>query len=263
MAIQGLSIIFDDIPSESYGLYLMGFGEKKQESKSLGIDLDIVTEKLGLKSTPYLQGVNEPKELSFPMILSSTKPLDNYDVDNIQRWLFGQKKYKKLYIVQDDLRNIFFNCILNNPKTLEANSSVYGFEFTVVCDTSHAWQNGGTNNYSITSPQDILFVNESSLNDYMYPTIEFVCNKQGGSGFISIVNQSDDNREFKLTNMRYGEKFNFDSELEIATTSSTELITPRFNKKYLRMSPSFNKLIITGDISNIKLSYKNARRVSV
>ena len=262
MAFHGISIIFDGVASETYNLYLMGFDNKSGSStRDLSMSLEIITDYSANSEIPYLQGVRDRNILTFPLTLSSKKPLDRYDIEHIQRWLFGHKQYKKLQIVQEDYHDIHFNCILNKPKEVVLNNEVYGFEFTVECNSAFGWQFPKTRNYPIASPQTIFFTNESSVNDYMYPTIEFMCTKQGGNGSVSIINQKDNNREFKITKLYYGETIIADSRLGIIKSSLDRRILGDFNKQFLRLVPCDNKLIVTGDITSLKITWQNMRRV--
>lgn len=263
MAFHGLSIIFDNIPSETYGLYLMSLGNSSgQATSDMGINMDIVTDKSAMSNVPYLYGAKEGKVLSFPITLSSKEPLDRYSTDAIQRWLFGHNAYKKLQIVQDDLRNVYFNCILNNPQAVTLGNLTYSIDCTVVCDSSYAWELPQTINYSIaTKPQTVFFTNKSSVNDYSYPKLEFMCTKSGESGVLSIINETDSNREFKITGLRYGEVITVDNKLQIIKSSLGRNIVGNFNKKFFKLAPDLNKIIINGDIANLKMIHQNIRRV--
>lgn len=261
MAFHGLSIVFDDIPSETYNLYLMKIGNSRSSTSDMGINLDIITDWSAMSNVPYLYGAKESKVLTFPITLSSPEPLDRYNTDAIQRWLFGHSYYKKLQIVQDDLRSVYFNCLLNNPQATTIGNLTYGFDCTVICDSSYAWELPKTIPYTIASPQTVLFTNESTVNDYSYPKLEFMCNKASGNGSVSIINTTDNNREFKITGLHYGETITVDNKLQIIKSSLGRRIIENFNKQFFRLTPDLNKIIVTGDISNLKMTHQNIRRV--
>lgn len=128
----------------------------------------------------------------------------------------------------------------------------------VICDAPFAWENERTYNYNNPSG-NILFQNLTDYNDYTYPKIQMTCNKAGGT--ISIINKTDENRETKLVNLSQNEVITLDNSLQIITSSLDLNRLSNFNKKFFRLLPNLNTLSVSGNISNLKIMHKPARKV--
>lgn len=125
MAYSATEFIFDGIPSGLYGLQIMNFDNNSQnDSSGLG-DLKIETDRINRNPMTYLLDATYDKPLEFKLHFGSPIPIDRHKLSLIQRWLFGHKEYKKLQIVQDDLQNIYYNCILNKPKIITISNEIW------------------------------------------------------------------------------------------------------------------------------------------
>lgn len=261
MALKGLSIVFDGVSSEVHDLYLMGFDTKNRPTDSDLGEVDLVSDYIRTNNTHLLYGAKENKPLVFTLILSSFAELDRHDIENIQKWLFGHGQYKKLQIVQDDYVGLYFNCITSKIQKIEMNNKVYGVKCTFTCDSPYAYEFEDTITYNTKTAEEIVFINYSSVNDYMYPKVEFMCIADKGE--VSIINLDDNERETRLHDLYYGEKVIMDSNLDIINTNLTRPIADRFNKKFLRFVEGDNTLKITGDIDKLDITYQTRRRVGI
>ena len=260
MAYNATEFTFDGIPSEHYGLHLMEIGGKAGQGSFDGAKLELYTDSVYRRATQYLLGVSYKEPLKFKISFASYEPIDRFKLSQIQKWLFGHAEYKKLQIMQEDLQYVYFNCVLNNPSITTIDNNIYGLTCDVVCDAPWAWEFERTYSYNITlNPQNIVFQNKSDNNDYTYPTIKVTCNKANGT--ISIINKTDENREFKLTGLSVGEEITVNNELQIITSSLGLNRLSNFNKKFFRLLPNVNALEVKGDVSKVEIKYKNAKKV--
>lgn len=179
----------------------------------------------------------------------------------VEKWLFGRMEPCKLQIMQPDLQNIYFNCRLINPKLQYIGNKCYGFTCTVQCDAPWAWQVERT--YSFVSFEEaIRHYNDSDNTDYTYPRLWFKMKPTiMEMGEVSLINETDNNREFRFTGLAANEEITVDCERQIITSSTGLLRSENFNKKFFRLVSGLNVLHIGGEASGLRMTYSNARKV--
>lgn len=280
MSFWGNYFIWKDIPSELHGLKIYSDMESGLSQGSAAIET--ITEKPFRRIKNYLLGVSYNPNLSFNLSIMSEEEITAQQSAYISKWLFGHNTYSKLFIQQDDMEDIFFNCLLNNPQELKVGNILYGYTCTVECDSPYAWTVPQSVEYTYTSAPNttINFYNKSSHNGYLYPIVEFVTSTVGGPGYfnISIVNQTDSNREFKFTGVNANEKIVVDNDLQIIDSyvkNGTAWIPSNLlrlgnmanndvldkNKKWFRLLPGLNVLKITGNIVSLKFTYSFPKKI--
>ena len=256
----GYSFIFDNIPSERFGLYILNFESGLSEANNA--DISIVTKEIQRRPVNYFLGVSQSAPLTFDIDFVSPTAIDGNVRSIINKYLFGQTGYKKLQIMQCDLSNVYFNCFLVNPRNIYTGNENIGYKATVVCDSPFAWEFPKTvsKTYGETITSDTFnFFNTSADNDYMYPNITFKTNALGDS--ISIVNESDGDREFEFTNIDALETVTVDNDRQIVTSSSGENRLGDFNKKWFRLVSGKNVLSVSGGLESFTMTYQLARKV--
>lgn len=259
MSFYGYRFIFDDIPSETYGLYISKIGGYSTDSASGGSDVEIVKQKIRRKPNYFIHGIEQSATLEFELSILSKDAIPRDVVSVIQKWLFGQMKYKKLRIVQEDMQNYYFNCFLKNPKVIAVGNIVYGFECSIECDSPWAWEFDATYQVgSVSTSKNFSYFNTSDNNDYTYPTYTF---KKTGLGDVTIINTTDNNHTVSFTDILDGDVITIDNNLQIISSTLDDNLLSKSNLKWGRLVGGLNNIQITGDLEYFNITHKVARKV--
>jgi len=262
MSFFAESFIFDGVPSETFNVHITNLGDGGDAYTTGSNSVDIVTQSIFNRAVPYFYGASQVSGLSFPCAITSPDEIVADESRFISNWLFGQMTYKKLQIVQDDMLGSYFNCFLNNPQTLRIGNKIHGYQFEVVCDAPWAWAFEKTLTKTYTDAwvsDEMAFINTSDNNDYVYP--ELVITHGSLSGDITIMNATDDHREFILTGLTSGEVITMDNDRGIISSSEGLLRMDNFNKNWFRLLPGYNSLHFYGRITSVDITYAPARKV--
>ena len=206
MSFYGTSMIFDGIACEEMGLIMYDFDSHKQEETSFTSNLSILEDRIEgrYRSLFYGGSVNEP--LTFTMVLCASEdrayrnePFDRWDLQKIASWLTGHTTYKWLSIVQPDMEQIRYRCIITDLKAVEVAGTKWGLSCKVTCDSPFAYLAPRTYSYAIEDSGEFELFSESTYNGCYRPTIDITGH---GGGDISIVVQSvHGSSEFKFVGL--------------------------------------------------------------
>lgn len=240
----GKSFIYNNIPSEIYGLILCELdGSDVSEGDSSGAE--VYSNKIPGSKEYVLYGVERKDPISFSITIASEKELDSLTRSNIKKWLLGQKSYKKLYIVGQDTQSIYYNCIFTNMETVFLGNAAYAFKLTAVCDSPYQHENPEVKTYSFAStPNTISIISRSDISDYIYPIVMFKISSAGGT--FSIKNTTDNERLFQFTTLSGSETITIDNQRQIITSDLSIYRLQNFNKYWFRLLPGNNSLVVTG-----------------
>lgn len=267
MAFYGANFIYDNIISSEYGLTITSTSSGEEESTD-GAGVKLYTQEIYRRPRSYLLGVQQSPSLTFSVELNVSQELSAEEDSVISNWLFGSMNYKKLQILQPDMTYVYYNAIFDSKQTYRVGNIIRGYTANVVCDSPFAWEfpksevhDYGLNTYWV---QDNIIINNKSDNaDYTYPKVIFKMNAFGGD--ISIVNQSDGNRNFAFTGLNAFEQITVDNDLQTIVSSISEDTNrlPNFNNyNWMRLVKNVNKLYLTGNIEKITFEYQFAKKVS-
>lgn len=261
MNFKALSFTFDGKPSDLYNLYLIDFdGKGGVSTVENGSNVNVEMDFSARGCIAQMQGVTQQEVLKFKLTFGSFNPLDRADIDRISQWLFGHLQPKKLQIIQDDMRETYYNCFLTNPKNVYIADMAYGVECDVVCDSPFAYDRERKSIYKIgASPTTIIFNNQSSNNDYLYPTISFKTTKPNAR--VKITNHTDNGYVVELTELDNYETITMDSLKGIITSSTNKRRLGNTNYNFLRFVPNLNRLTVEGDIDQLVVIYQNMKKV--
>jgi len=263
MSFFSKDFVFDGIPSAAHNLFITNLGEGEAYMSS-GNSVDILTEPIFRRAKPYFYGVTQGRNvLSFNCAITSPDEITAENSGIIQRWLFGHLEYKKLQILQEDLQMSYFNCFLNNPRTLRVGNKIHGYEFTVVCDAPWGWEfeKTLTKSYTIELASETYdFRNKSDDNDYLYPSLVVTFNIFGGD--LTLTNNSDNSRAFTLTGFSPSEVVTIDNDRGIISSDSGLLVMSKFNKNWFRLIRGTNNITLLGNVSSVDMTYSFARKVA-
>lgn len=261
MGFAADSFIFDGTPSEFYNLHIRTSdgGEALTEGSS---NVDIISQKIPRRAKPYFYGTEENKQLSFELEFYRETEISATDLGAIQKWLFGHKEYKKLIIVSDDMADICFNVILNNPRIYRVGNTIYGVSCTCQCDAPYAWTFPRVLERKYTGTianERFTFNNLSDANDYLYPKILLKTSNTVSS--FTITNESDSYRVFSFSGLAANEILEINNDLKTIRSSTGLLRLGNFNKKWFRFVPGLNKISVLGNLSTIQILYEFVRKV--
>lgn len=263
MSFYGTSFIFDGVPSEKYNLYIAKLGGSFDSSSSGGAGLTLIKNKPIRQPNHQVIGYKFEAVLEFELSLycDDEQGLDRNLVSQIRSWLFESPGYKKLEIMQNDLYDTYFNCILKNDRVQNVGGLVRGFTCTVECDAPWAWGPPTLLRQSnITKGKILHYYNESHSPTYTYPQITIKMPATDVSD-LTIINVTDNNREFKLTKLKGGDLLHIDNQTQYMYRESGLPLLKDFNYAWLRLLPGNNKLLFQSTLSEFKMAHENARKV--
>lgn len=259
MAFKGTSFIFNDIPSDYFGLIIADFSKGNMTSTSAGNEIKLSSQTIKGNPRQFIYGVDSYEPLIYNMTIVSEEEVPRDKVSIIENWLFGQICYKKLQIIQDDMYGVYYNCRLTNAEIVTIGNVVHGWKFKVECDAPWAWQEEPE--YSIeriNGEYTFQYFNESQFNENTYPKITFTvvdtCN-------FEIFSDKYPNKTMILNNLIVNENITIDGENQQLYSSNNIQLLDRWNKKWFRLVPESNTITIRGNIKDFKMSHQVARKV--
>jgi phage-related protein len=264
MAFYASSFQFDGIASETHDLLISEIEGSAVDSTMGSSNMDILSQKIYRRSTPYFYGATPSENLSFEISANtlSGDEIDAEDFQIIQAWLFSPRTYRKLLIMQPDMESVYFNSIFNSPKILRVGNKIVGFTATVQCDSPFAWKYPKTTTYTYTVPtvdSSVVFNNTSDdRGAYLYPTNVITMNTFGGS--VTITNSSDASRVMTITGLSGGEVITMNSSIQTLSSSLGFKRMSNFNKHFLRLVPGVNNLRLQGNFSSMSVTVQTVAK---
>jgi phage-related protein len=264
MRFYASSFQYNGVPSEKYGLEISELGGDGESSSSASNQMEVYDRRIYRRATPFFYGLSPSENLSFDISINSLgEDIDTEKSKIIQAWLFSQRTYKKLFIIQPDMTNSYYNCFFNNPEIVQVGSAIRGYKATVVCDSPYGWKYPKTltNNYTgVTVDSTFTFYNSSDdKGAYLYPSLVLTMNTTGGT--ITITNESDSFRVTSFTGLSASEVITIDSSLQILTSSTGLNRMSNFNKKFLRLVPGVNNIRVQGNIQKLEMTYQLVAKI--
>lgn len=256
MAFWGRSFIFNDIPCEDFDLMIYDVGSTTQSAGTFASGVTIVDSYVPSRWKPYFYGTKLENKLSFTMVFG-VKPcrieegryLDRDEMEAIASWLCGHTQYLPLQIQQDDMRYFVYHCIVTELKVVEYGNIPWALSATFTCDSPYAYLPPQEFSFQINAGEDcsVSFYNESSLNRYFYPVVEFEF--ESSPTYLSIINHSDNDRECGIG---IGEKqiegnvtmVHIDNDHGIISNDADINLYDAFNFKYFRLLRGQNELTV-------------------
>lgn len=208
---------------------------------------------------------NSPIEFDIDIISLSPIPPDQ--VRQMEKWLFGQKKYAKLYFDNDEdtcetvngvTRRTYLNCRFKNPSKIEFGH-MRGWSCTLECDACMAWQDPTNASFSITNTatgSTIIEVDvDTDYNDFVYPLVTITTGTSGGD--VTISNHSDDTgRLTSFAGLSANITFNMNGAINYVSGGNYEKFTDR---NFIRLLDGINSISVQGDVSEISFKWQNMR----
>lgn len=259
MSFYAYNFIYNGKSSEDYGLFICSIGGNMSTTEEGGGGVNIHTDKTNKMDHNYLLGTSYDDVLKFTLTFACKEPKTRLEVSEINNWLIGHDDYKKLYIEQEDMENIYFNCIMNDFRITNIAGLPCAFECEVVCDRGWGLEDEKDYTYNISSSGNSFSHNNTSHTNRI--TLPILTIKMSGSGDVTITNTTNNNYQTKLTGLSGGEIITLDCENEIITSSLDLMRLSNFNKHWFELLPGNNNISVTGSVSEVKITYSNIRKV--
>ena len=210
--------------------------------------------------------------LSFEMEVFSEVPIDGEGRRRIQKWLFNQIGYQKLYVDPADAplgevfdletgrpKREYLNCKFVNPEKIEGNGGIVGYKFDVVCDSRMAWQDPMHAEFMLVGGSgqmtDIPVALDTDMLDYTYPKITITTGNVGGK--ITLANLDDDaSRITTFSNMPPNTQFVINGIYNYVSDGFYENFIDR---NFPRLLDGSNDIRVTGDVVAIIVEWQNMR----
>jgi hypothetical protein len=276
--IYGYPFIFDKTPSEIYGVSLV-FISNSYTNRESGSGVEFITD--SIRRNPkvvYLDGQQTPP-LEFGVEIVFDDPVDIFVFTQVKDWLGGAINFKELRICADNFAGFYFNCYIELEEDLVYAGGYRGIRGTVHCDAPWAWQDEESVVYEFadtTIPHLIQFNNLSADSEYLRPVIEMTVTTgkpyEGDSNpyTAAIVNTSFLDRKTEFTNLNQGETVELDNLYgfinsyigtgEDRVNNSLNRVK-NFNKVFLKLVKGINNLVVSPNVSRLKITYQNAKRI--
>src|SRR5258706_5426454 len=176
----GRSFIFDGISSEIYNLYINDLSDGSPVKVAGSSGLEVYEEKVYRKSIPYYFGGTESPKLSYEFSCFSEQEIDANTAGLIQKWLFGQRSYKKFQVDQIDSIPYYINGLFNSPQVNKVGNLIREFSATLEANAPFAFSFPQTisQTYDSSVVTDQIIFNNSSddASDYLQPILTIIMN---------------------------------------------------------------------------------------
>lgn len=275
MDLSGSYFEYNGTTSRKYGLIFAhveteGFVRLSGEIKS-----SIIFNKNGKRN--YFIGESfegSPLQFDAEVVMDDGRTFDRYTRHEIEKWLFHQHNYCKLYLDPDcdtygdtyELINgvqkrLYLNCRFTNPEKIEGNGGLAGYKFTIECDSCMAWQDAVVFEHTLspdplTKDSVVTVEVDTDLRDYIYPKVTILTGGSGGN--IQIINYSDDiTRETSFVNL--SPNVTFTMKGEGINYISGDYYLKFSDKNFIRLLDGENTIHIVGDVAKITFEFQNRR----
>lgn len=263
MSFYGKTFLYDQIPSETYGLYILDFETSDKAETDAGSTTEPIEEWIYRRSKSYHYGNIMNTPLEFDLSVASFDPIPGFDRGKIEKWLLGRGNFKKLQICEDDISNVYFNAICTSAKSIYVGNVNRGLKLHFRCDSPWGWEYPKTLTHTFAGDQiknyTFDFYNDSDSDEYLYPIVDFTLNSIGDG--ISIANVTTGDTAFTFTGISPNENIVVDNSLKTIVSSTSLLRLNNFNKSWLRLINGKNQLHVIGGIGTLKITTQFARKI--
>lgn len=241
---KGMRFLYAGQDSEEFEVMLCSIGNINTETNDE--ETSLVTSKSPFKDSWDLHYIENTAPLNFTLTIADINGLylDSDRQRILKRWLCKDKRYW-LQVDQDDLMEVYYYCIMNNPRPVNNAKFTGGMELNVICDCGHAWsylhkEFYETNNGVLTFD----FNNVADYDNYiLYPTVIINPTKNGN---ISIRNNTTGD-EVVIKNCITNEIITIDGRSDNAETTSYRRLLDDWNKNVVELITGVNNLTLTGN----------------
>jgi len=252
MAFWGDYFIYDGIPCTEYCLRLYEVNGISPGNGSFSLPSKVSEDRVAHRYKPLYYGVTQNEPLSFKLVFGADKEFANnegffdaWDREAISSWLSPLDGYKWLEIEQADMEQVRFKARIEDLQMIELGNLPIAFQCTVKCDSPFAYQYPVTYSYNCQGTTNFLLHNLGSYRGGYFPPIKITLN---GSNTIKIINHSDNDRTFMLSNMpeSYFLEISVDNENGIISCNDSTNLYPYFNFEFFKLVCGDNQIEVVG-----------------
>jgi len=257
MTIQGMNFVYDGVSSDIYDVIMVDF---ESPTPSNDEETSLLTGKSTSGDRWDLYGVEyaSPLTSSITIINNDSTYIDTEKQVALKKWLC-KNRYGWFQVEQEDMADIYYRCIFNNPKIYNLGRRNAGLIFTMTCDAPYAWSAEFNRKFSVLeSTGTFTFNHTSDFDEYILRPVVTITSNTNGS--IEIINTSDHSRTVKVDNCVVGEVITIDGLNDKISSSNGRVVINSWNKNFLELIEGKNNLSIKGKCS-VNLSYRLPRRV--
>ncbi len=234
---------YDGYTLSDFGMTICSFQSAGLETVSSGADLSFQTVKPSGsdKFRFYGSGYEESFTATIQICKSPCGGTGFYpepsEISALQRWLCRKDGYHPFHVIQEDLKDIFWNAAFT-CRQLVFNGRTAGLELMLYTDAPYAYLKSEPVSCSLTPGDSFSLFDQSDETGSIYPTVEILCK---GQGDIRLTN-SMDRKILTLTSLSFNERITLDGEHKIITSSLQRKDLPdHFNFYFPRIRNTFRE----------------------
>ena len=150
MTINETKFIYANENSDSHGVFMCSIGSPNTEHNDESSNL--IMTKSANKMTWDYHGIDYTEPLQFKIVIAKLDGnfIDANDERELKKWLC-KDEFHWLQVDQNDLSNIWYSCILTNPRKVNVGTMSGALEFNVTCDSVQAWNKLSKKPYQTTN----------------------------------------------------------------------------------------------------------------
>lgn len=215
---------------------------------------------------------NAPLTFDVDISTADGHVLSDTEQRTIQKWLFNNRAYSKLYIDIDNQfgdtvetvdgaqKRLYLNCRFINPEKQEYNGGVVGYKCTLEADSNMYWQDPivktiATNITTTTGQAAVSVTVDTDSKDYTYPTVTIQMGTSGGS--VSIINNTDNSsRITKIDGIAASGQVIMYCDKNMISGNYYDTFS---RQNFVRLLDGVNNFTVIGNVTSIKFEYQNRR----
>lgn len=267
--IYGSHFMYGDVNSMRYGLVLANADTSRiRQLNGTREGVSIYNKKSNKRYLVADDLTSSPLSFDIDIVTESGRYLETYERRMIEKWLFGNIRYRKLYIESVDTcevingvcKRCYLNCRFVNPEKIEGNGGIIGYKATLEADSDMLWQDPTAVRFDFSghsaNEQKTMIINvDTDSYGYLYPIVKIQIGENGGD--VTIFNSADDSsRETKFEGVSPLATIMMNGESNYVSNGAYSDLTKR---NFVRLVDGENTLCATGDITAIDIEY-SARR---
>lgn len=276
MNLAGTHFIFDDVPSRKYNLIFASVEEQRYDNLYGAVNGKFVYNKSSNKRYLIGDSYNESAMVfNVEIVTTLDRAIELGELREIQRWLFGSRQFKKLYIdpncdnfgetyeiADGEIKHMFMNCRFTNPRKLEYFGGVVGFSCTIETDSYMLWQDKTTYDFVVNIQDYRNIYVDSDIEDYTYPFISIEYNGYD-NGYMVMKNFSDNSTGggwFEIRKIKDNTHMYINTEFKTLYVTDSEQLPTYTAYNFPRLISGDNNIeIVTDGTLTVHLEWNNRR----
>lgn len=270
MEVFGKDLIFGDFRASDFNLILTSMSSEGVSDDEMGNDMTIQETFIGSNPVPVYLSHTYSEKLR-PTVTLSKNPcnnknntLDEFELRHILRLVTGNKAYKWMKVVTEDIsEDTWYRAKVTSTQLHRVGNIIDSITLTMECDSQFGWSPEMIVTKNASAGTSFWIINNSDdLNEYLLPKVVITAST---GGEISITNSTDiidgESWTTTLSNVSAGETITMDSHKGILTSTvehDTSLLDD-FNLHWIRFVPGKNILTCDSDMT-LKFIYRLPRK---